>query len=146
MNKTLRPAFHLAALAAAVILLASCQPSYYYHFPKESEARLIRADSLHWKYVGGVIAQVPVADDAGHLYWLDVTDKTKLLIKSIYGEEYRLNLRSIEISDNDAGLFGPSGVWTGYEVREHVRRSIPAREVDKVTIIAESPATTLIEH
>ncbi len=124
-----------------ILALASCQPTYFYHFPKESEVRAIAPDSLKWKYSGSSISQIPVADDGGTLYWLEVTDKTKVLIKSILGEEYKFYLRTITTDNSGGGIYGPDGMWTGYDLHDHVRRTVLAREINSISIIAESPAT-----
>lgn len=128
----------------SLFALVSCQQQYYYHFPKEEESKGIRSDSLRWKYAGNTLMQVPVADDQGKLYWLTVTDKTKLDVTSVYGDVYRFNLRSIEVSNPTDGLFGQSATWTGLDLREHARRTIAAKDIAKITVLAEQPAKTPI--
>ncbi len=124
--------------------LSGCAPQYYYHFPKEEELRGIVSDSLHWRYQINTVVQIPVADDAGHLFWLDVDRKTKLAIKTILGEDYTFTLQSIHITGDDQGIFGPTAQWTAYDTRQHVNRTIAAREIGTMSVIAGSAAKTPI--
>jgi len=130
----------LAAAIIALLALTSCQPAYYYHFPNEKELHAIKADSVKWRYSGKTIVQVPVSDSKGTLHWLDVNDKTKVVIKTVMGEEYRFYLRSIETSENGENLFGSGSQWTGYDVREHVKRTVAVKDIGDITVQSEAPA------
>jgi hypothetical protein len=136
----LRPRLILS-IASLLLVLIGCAPQFYYHFPKENELRGIRADSLKWRYAANSVVQVPVASDEGKLYWLDVTPKTKLEIKATDGVIYRFYLQSIHIENDQDGILGTSAIWTGYDLLEHVRRSVFAREILTLTVISPEGAT-----
>ncbi len=106
----------------------------------------IQSDSLKWKYAANTVVQVPVADDAGKVYYLDVTDKTKLEIKSIFGDVYRFYLRSTTIDGANEGMFGSNARWSGFDLREHATRYVVSSEISSVTVLAEAPALHPISH
>jgi len=144
--KTLSPVGIISLVLLIMLAITGCQPAYYYHFPKEEELKGIKSDSLKWRYSANTVMQVPVADNEGKLYWLDVTDNTKIDVTTTMGESYRFYLRSIEVSDQGDGIFGSSALWTGFDVRQHAKRTIQAKEISKLIIIAEEPAKTLIKR
>jgi len=143
MNKTLRSISAVAMLFVAMDFVG-CQSMIVYHFPKEKELIGIKADSLKWKYSGRTVLKVPVADDNGLLWWLDVTPKTKLEVLSTEKEVYRFYLRSLVITDDADGIFGSSALWTGYDLLQHTNRSLPAREISSLKVLSETPATERI--
>src|SRR5437868_15487775 len=110
-----------------VILLSSCQHLYTYRFPNESEQKRF-ADSLKWSYSGSMITSIPVADEQGRIYRLPITAKTKIEVKTIYGEMYRFYIQSITITGDD-GFLGTNQMWRGYELLNHTERTIMVREV-----------------
>jgi hypothetical protein len=132
-------------IAAVFIILvgclsSSCAPTYFYHFPTEGELKTYHIDSVRWKYAANSITQIPVSDDAGKLYWLDVTDKTKIEVKTTEGVLYRFYLQSLVVTNNELGLFGPSAIWTGYDLLTHSNRSVMAREVSTIAVLSNEKA------
>src|SRR5437016_1680119 len=98
-----------------LFVFASCQTLYSYRLPSESEQKRNPADSLRWGYSGSLITSIPVVDDKGIIYRLPVISKTKIEVKTVYGEFYRFYLQSIKISGDD-GFLGTNQTWTGYEL------------------------------
>ena len=127
----------------SLLLFASCGSFYYYRLPNESEQKRIPADSLRWGYSGTTITNIAVADESGNFYRLPVTPKTKVEIKTTFGETYRFYLQAITIQENDA-LLGTTQTWTGYDVLQHIRRTVKVSELASVSIISENQARTSI--
>jgi hypothetical protein len=135
----------IISFAGLAFGLVSCQRQYYYTFPQESQLKGISPDSVKWKYDGPVIVKVPVADNRGKLFWLDVTPTTKLEVTTVYGDTYRFYLRTITIANAETGILGTSAQWSGYDIREHAVRTVQAREISRLAVIADVPTTTAIQ-
>jgi hypothetical protein len=122
--------------------LASCQTLYTYRLPNDSERKHF-ADSLRWGYSGNTIINIPVVDENGRIYRLPITDKTKIEVKTVYGDLYRFYLRTVSISGDD-NLLGIDKTWTGYELLSHSTKSIMVHEVGDFKILSEVKAVTPI--
>src|SRR5437763_15527893 len=105
-----------------LVFLTGCQTLYTYRLPNESEQKRY-ADSLHWSYNVNTITAIPVVDDNGNIFRLRVTPKTKIEIKTIYGEVYRFYIQSIKIT-GDNGFLGTNQMWSGYELLNHSQRTV----------------------
>jgi hypothetical protein len=75
---------------------------------------------------------------------LDVTPKTKLQATTIYGEVYTFYLQKIKVEDADA-IVGQGKSWTGYELHDHVERTVYTRDIKTISILSESQATQPID-
>lgn len=122
---------------------AACQTLYTYRLPNESEKKFFK-DSLHWGYAGNIITSVPVVGDDGRVYRLPITPKTKIEIKTIYGDMYRFYIQSITIS-GDEGILSTQ-MWSGYELFNHTQKSILVREISEMKILSDEKAVTTINR
>jgi hypothetical protein len=114
---------HLIAGIISLHALTSCQTLYFYHFPTEREMQSIQSDSLKWNYAANILVQIPVAAEAGNVYFPDATnktklEKTKLEIKSIFGDAYSFYLRSTTVAGGNNRMFGPKAMLYGSALRE----------------------------
>jgi hypothetical protein len=132
---------HLLVAIISFVCLASCQRQYYYTFPQESQLKGIQPDSVQWQYEGAIIVKVPVVDNRGKLFWLDVTPTTKLEVTTIDGDTYQFYLRTITIANAEAGILGSNAQWSGYDIREHAVRTIRAREISRLAVVTNIPAS-----
>ena len=123
------------------IIFAACQTLYTYRLPNESEKKIFK-DSLHWGYSGNVIASLPVVDIDGRVYRLAVTPKTKIEVKTTYGDIYRFYIQSITISGEEGIISTQS--WTGYELLSHTQRTLLVHEISEMKILSDDKAATPI--
>jgi hypothetical protein len=121
----------------AFLFLASCQTLYTYRLPNDSERKLFK-DSLHWGYTGNLITSIPVVNDEGKIFRLPVTDKTKIEVKSMYGEISRFYIQSITIA-GDEGIISTK-TWSGYELLSHTRKTIMVNEIAEMKILSDEKA------
>lgn len=129
-------------LCGFLFLFISCQTLYSYRLPNESERKRF-ADSLNWGYSGSTITSIPVVDGNGSIYRLAVTPKTKIEVKTVYGNLYRFYLQTIRINGSD-DMFGMDKTWTGYDLLNHAPVTILAQEVNIMTILSDDKAITPI--
>ena len=123
-------------------LLSSCQTLYTYRLPSESEKKQY-GDSLHWGYSGNTIRSIPVVDGNGAMFRLVVTPKTKIEVKTIYGEMYRFFIQTITVS-GDEGFIGMTQTWTGYELLNHAQKTILVRDIMQMEILSDEMAVNPI--
>ncbi len=133
---------NLYLLFIIALAFSSCQTLYSYRLPNESEQKHFPKDSLRWGYAGSMITSIPVVDGEGNIFRLAVTSKTKIEVKSIYGDLYRFYLQSIIIS-GDESILG-SQLWEGYDLLSHAKRTIQVHEVTQMTIVSDNKAMTPI--
>ena len=108
-----------------------------------SEQKRISADSLKWGYSGMTITSIPVVDENGNMFRLTITPKTKIEVKTVYGESYRFYIQSINITGND-GFLGTDQMWSGFELRNHTQKIIMVREITQMTILSDEKAVAPI--
>lgn len=77
------------------------------------------------------------------MYRLDVTPKTKLEALTVFGEKFQFYLQTITVDGSADGLIGSGQSWTGYELHDHVQRTVAVKEVTEVKIISPAPASEL---
>ncbi|MEI8134680.1 MAG: hypothetical protein WCH46_06325 [bacterium] len=130
----------LSAVFALVVLVAiiGCQTLYTYRLPTESELHKY-ADSLKWTYSGNTITSIPVADGMGRMFRLSVTPKTKIQVKTVYGEIYKFYIQTLVVSGEEA-FIGSSQTWTGYELLNHTKVTIMAHDILEMSIISDEKA------
>ena len=134
----------LYLLIIIALAFSSCQTLYSYRLPNESEQNHFPKDSLHWGYAGSMITSIPVVDGDGNIFRLPVTPKTKIEVKSIYGDLYRFYIQSITIT-GDESILGTK-LWQGYDLLSHSQRTIQVHEVSQMTIISDDKALTPIAN
>jgi hypothetical protein len=121
------------------IALSACATKYQYNLALTSEHRAVMADSLKWAYTDGLVSGVWVVSN-GQPAWLRVTPKTILTVRTTAGETYRFYLQTITADESGDGLLGATISWTGYDTRQHARRTVLLREVTMVEISSDLPA------
>jgi hypothetical protein len=126
-----------------LLLLNSCQHQYYYGLPDNDMKRQFPAEKMNWEYANGTVTKITVIGDENKLYRLEVTPKTKLQATTIYGEVYTFYLQKIKVEDSE-GILGEGKSWTGYELHDHVQRTVYTRDIKVITILAEVKATDII--
>ena len=122
----------------SLLLFAACQTLYSYRLPNESEQKRF-ADSVHWGYSGSTITSIPVVDGNGSIFRLAVTPKTKIEVKTVYGNIYRFYLQTVKINGTD-NMLGIDKTWTGYDLLNHAPVTILAQEVNTMTILSDDKA------
>ena len=120
-----------------LFVFASCQTLYSYRLPNESE-RTRFADSLHWGYSGSTIISIPVVDGNGNIFRLAVTPKTKIEVKTIYGELFRFYLESIKVSGDNSFL--GNKMWSGFELLNHSEVSVMVHDIQEMKILSDEKA------
>jgi len=124
---------------AILLSLSSCQTLYSYRFLSESEQKSFPADSLRWGYTGMTITSIPVVDGEGNMFRLAITPKTKIEVKTVYGEVYKFYIQSIKITGND-GFLGGDQMWSGYDLINHVQKVVIVKEIVTMTILSDEKA------
>lgn len=129
------------ALPLLLLLLAGCQRTYTYEFPKDPQ-RSYRPveDLLRWRYEGSTVVNVPVRDEQGRLARLAVTPKTKLEVKTIYGDLHRFQLQTVVVDKDAEGIFGMNAKWTGLDMLQHANRTVFAKEIESLKILSSEQA------
>lgn len=122
-----------------LLFLSSCQTLYSYRFPNESEQKRFPTDSLRWGYSGMTITSIPVVDQEGNMFRLAITPKTKIEVKTVYGEVYKFYIQSIKITGED-GFLGGDQMWTGYDLFNHVQKVVIVKEIVMMTILSDEKA------
>jgi hypothetical protein len=105
----------------------------------ESEQKRFPKDSIAWGYTGMTITSIPVVDGEGKMFRLQLTPKTKIEVKTVYGEVYKFYIQSIKISGTD-GFLGGDQMWEGYDIFNHVQKSIFVKEIVTMTIYSDEKA------
>jgi hypothetical protein len=131
-------------LLGSVLFLTSCQHLFYYGLPSEDAKKQFAPDKMSWQYTNGIITNIAVVGDDKRIYRLDVTPKTKLQATTIYGEVYTFYLQKIKVEDADA-IVGQGKSWTGYELHDHVERTVYTRDIKTISVLSESQATQPID-
>ena len=139
----MRSSFIICVLV--LISLSSCQTFYTYHLPTDSDKKRFPADSLKWGYSGSSITSIPAVDADGKVFRLHVTPKTKIEVKSTYGELLRFYLQTIKVT-GDEGMLGANHLWTGYDLLTHSERSILVQEVLTMQILSDEQAIVPISR
>ena len=134
----------LYILFIIALAFSSCQTLYSYRLPSESEQARFPKDSLRWGYAGSMITSIPVVDGDRNIFRLPVTSKTKIEVKSIYGDLYRFYIQSITIT-GDESILGTK-LWEGYDLLSHSQRTIQVHEVSQMTIISDDKAVIPIAN
>ena len=129
-------------LFTLLLLLASCAKQHLYRFPSENERKQYRMEDLKWSYIGTIPDTITVTD-GDRLYRLPVTDKTKLEVYTTSNEKFRFILQSIVVTQG-AEFFGSDQIWRGYDQLSHAERTIGMREIARVVVVSDVPATTII--
>ena len=124
------------------LIFTSCQTLYTYRLPTENEQKRLPPDSTRWGYAGSTITSIPVVDGIGNIFRLAVTPKTKIEVKSIYGDLYRFYIQSIIIT-GDESILGTK-LWQGYDLLSHSQRTIQVHEVSQMTILSDDKAVAPI--
>ncbi len=130
------------AFLSLLFLLSSCAKQHLYRFPSENERKQYKVEDLKWSYTGTIPDTITVTD-GDHLYRLPVSDKTKLEVYTTSSEKYRFTLRSIVITQG-AEFLGSDQIWRGYDQLSHAERTIGMREIARVVVVSDVPATTII--
>ena len=122
----------------SLLLFTSCQTLYTYRLPNESERKRF-ADSVHWGYSGATITSIPVVDENGSIYRLEVNPKTKIEIVTVYGEKFRFYLQTVKINGDDE-LLGMGKMWAGFDLLNHTQKSVLVQEINTMTILSDDKA------
>lgn len=131
-----------ALFLLTLLLLSSCAKQHLYRFPSEHERNQYRVEDLKWSYIGTIPDTITVTD-GDHLYRLPVTDKTKLEVYTTSNEKFRFTLQSIVVTQG-AEFLGSDQIWRGYDQLSHAERTIGMREIARVVVVSDVPATTVI--
>lgn len=135
--------FVIALLLGSVFFLTSCQHLFYYGLPDQEVKKRFAPEKMNWQYTGNTVTKITVIGDDNRLYRLDVTPKTKIKATTIYGEVYTFYLQTIKVENADA-IVGQGKSWTGYELHDHVDRTIYTRDIKTISIISDAQATEVI--
>src|SRR5437762_1859993 len=90
-------------------------------------------------YSATTIASIPVVDANGNIFRLPVNPKTKIEVKTVYDEVYRFYIQSIKVS-GDEGMISPTQTWSGYELLNHVNKTVMVREIKAMKILSDEKA------
>lgn len=131
-------------LLGSLLFLTSCQHLFYYGLPDPEVKKRFAPGKMKWEYTGSTITKIAVIGDDNRLYRLDVTPKTKLQATTVYGEVYTFYLQTIKVENADA-ITGEGKSWTGYELHDHVERTIYTRDIKTISILSDTKATEVID-
>lgn len=85
------------------------------------------------------ITSIPVIDGEGNMFRLPITPKTKIEVKTVYGEVYKFYIQSIKITGED-GFLGGDQMWSGYDLINHVQKIVIVKEIVTMTILSDEKA------
>jgi hypothetical protein len=133
-------------LLPLLFLVFSCGRTYIYQFPPAPEKRVRPLEDWNrWHYQGSTLLNVPVVDLDGNRGRLAVGPKTKLEVKTIYGDLHRFQLQSIVIDKDAEGIFGMNAKWTGYDLLQHASRTVFAKEIESLRILSPEKAVGQVD-
>lgn len=119
--------------------LIGCNSYYRYRLAGEDDLKRYGIHNLYWKFEVLKPVEITVFDNDSSAYRLDVTEQTRIEVKTTEGIVYRFYLQSITLGGK-GGFIEDSQIWRGYDLLSHTERTVALSNVVSMTVLSEKKA------